>query len=181
MNAKEVVVPMKEGFVHDLKAMAKACTKNTKAIFITNPNNPTGTYNTKKEFEEFLKALPLNKYGVKPLVISDEAYYEYAAYKKDFPDTLKYLAKSLFNLDAKFYKEYEFIYEEENNTYHGIIDLMIEYDDEIIIIDYKLKNIDDENYRKQLNGYKSYIEKLTKKNVSTYLYSIMDSVFLEVK
>ena len=94
MNAKSVVVPMKEGFVHDLKAMAKACNKNTKAVFITNPNNPTGTYNTKKEFEEFLKALPLNKYGVKPLVISDEAYFEYASYKKDFPDTLKYLAKN---------------------------------------------------------------------------------------
>ena len=29
MNANSVVVPMKEGFVHDLKAMAKACTKNT--------------------------------------------------------------------------------------------------------------------------------------------------------
>ena len=41
MGSKEVVVPMKEGFVHDLKAMAKACTKNTKAIFITNPNSPT--------------------------------------------------------------------------------------------------------------------------------------------
>ncbi|WP_372519262.1 histidinol-phosphate transaminase [Candidatus Ruminimicrobiellum ovillum] len=94
MNAKSVVVPMKEGFVHDLKAMAKACNKNTKAVFITNPNNPTGTYNTKKEFEEFLKDLPLNKYGVKPLVISDEAYCEFASYKKDFPDTLKYLAKN---------------------------------------------------------------------------------------
>ncbi len=94
MGAKEVIVPMKEGFVHDLKAMAKACNKNTKAVFITNPNNPTGTYNTKKEYEEFLKALPLNKYGVKPLVISDEAYCEYASYKKDFPDTLKYLARN---------------------------------------------------------------------------------------
>jgi histidinol-phosphate aminotransferase len=93
-NAKAVIVPMKEGFVHDLKAMAKACNKNTKAVFITNPNNPTGTYNTKKEFEEFLKALPVNKYGMKPLVISDEAYYEYAAYKKDYPDSLKYLAKN---------------------------------------------------------------------------------------
>ena len=93
-NAKAVIVPMKEGFVHDLKAMAKACNKNTKAVFITNPNNPTGTYNTKKEFEEFLKALPVNKYGMKPLVISDEAYYEYAAYKKDYPNSLKYLAKN---------------------------------------------------------------------------------------
>jgi histidinol-phosphate aminotransferase len=84
---------MREGFVHDLKAMAKACNKNTKAVFITNPNNPTGTYNTAKEFEEFLKALPVNKFGTKPIVISDEAYFEYASYKKDFPNTIKLLQK----------------------------------------------------------------------------------------
>ena len=93
MDSKQVIVPMKEGFVHDLKAMAKACNKNTKAVFITNPNNPTGTYNTEKEFEAFLKALPTNKFGMKPIVISDEAYYEYASYKKDFPDTIKLLRK----------------------------------------------------------------------------------------
>ena len=28
------------------------------------------------------------------MVISDEAYFEYASYKKDFPDTLKYLAQN---------------------------------------------------------------------------------------
>jgi len=93
MDSKEVIVPMKDGFVHDLKAMAKACNKNTKAVFITNPNNPTGTYNTAKEFEEFLKALPVNKFGTKPIVISDEAYFEYASYKKDFPNTIKLLQK----------------------------------------------------------------------------------------
>ena len=94
----------------------------------------------------------------------------------------KFLSSDIIknNLDAKFYKEYEFVYVEESNEYHGIIDLMIESIDEIIIIDYKLKNISDENYKKQLNGYKMYIEKLTKKKVSTYLYSIMDSVFKEV-
>ena len=93
MDSKEVIVPMRDGFVHDLKAMAKACNKNTKAVFITNPNNPTGTYNTAKEFEAFLKALPTNKFGTKPIVISDEAYYEYASYKKDFPDTIKLMKK----------------------------------------------------------------------------------------
>ena len=44
------------------------------------------------------------------------------------------------------------------------------YDDCIKIIDYKLKNIDDENYLKQLMGYKTYIENKTKKDVSIYLY-----------
>ena len=71
--------------------MAKACTKNTKAVFVTNPNNPTGTYNSKEELSKFLKALPLNKFGVKPLVILDEAYYEYAAIEKNYPDGLTFL------------------------------------------------------------------------------------------
>lgn len=91
MDSKAVIVPMKNGFVHDLKAMAKACTKKTKAVFVTNPNNPTGTYNTKKELTEFLKSLPLNQFGVKPLVILDEAYYEYALVEKNYPDGLTFL------------------------------------------------------------------------------------------
>lgn len=75
--------------------------------------------------------------------------------------------------NAKIYKEYEFMYEKDNILYHGIIDLMIVYSNYIDIIDYKLKNIVDENYIKQLNGYKSYIENKTKKEVNIYLYSIL--------
>jgi len=55
------------------------------------------------------------------------------------------------------YKEYEFVYVKDNIKYHGIIDLLLEYDDEFKIVDYKLKNIDDEAYLNQLNGYKDYI------------------------
>ena len=76
--------------------------------------------------------------------------------------------------NANIYKEYEFIYSKDNETYHGIIDLMLEYDSYIDIIDYKLKNIEDENYIKQLNGYKEYIKSITNKDVNIYLYSIMD-------
>ena len=50
----------------------------------------------------------------------------------------------------QIYKEYEFIYEEEKEEYHGIIDLLLIKENENIIVDYKLKNIDDENYTKQL-------------------------------
>ena len=73
-------------------------------------------------------------------------------------------------------KEYEFIDEEK----HGIIDLLIEYEDYIDIIDYKTKNIEDESYIKQLEGYKIYIEKLTNKKVNTYLYSIMENLLMKV-
>ena len=77
--------------------------------------------------------------------------------------------------NANIYKEYEFIKEENNETYHGIIDLMLEYNDRIDIIDYKLKNIKDDAYKVQLNGYKNHIENATKKQVNTYLYSILEN------
>ena len=82
-------------------------------------------------------------------------------------DILKDLAK------AKIYKEHEFIYELDNIEYHGIIDLMMEYDDHIDIIDYKLNNIKDENYLNQLNGYKEYIKSISNKDINIYLYSII--------
>ena len=83
-------------------------------------------------------------------------------------------------LNNKMYKEYEFIYEEDNIKNHGIIDLLIDDNDKYIIIDYKLKNIDDELYDKQLNGYRNYIEQKTNKKCLCYLYSIMDNKYREV-
>ncbi|MDR1784405.1 MAG: histidinol-phosphate transaminase [Endomicrobium sp.] len=93
MDSKAVIVPMKEeGLTYDLMALLGACTKKTKAIFVTNPNNPTGTYNTKSELLEFLSDLPLNdKFGIKPLVVLDEAYFEYALLEKDYPNGLDFL------------------------------------------------------------------------------------------
>ena len=85
------------------------------------------------------------------------------------------------NIDnADIYKEYEFIYEEDNTTYHGIIDLMLVYKDNIKIIDYKLKNISDEAYLKQLNGYKEYIEKRFNKPAAIYLYSVINNTLEKV-
>ena len=81
---------------------------------------------------------------------------------------------------CKIYKEYEFITQIDNIEYHGIIDLILEYDDYINIIDYKLKNISDDNYRKQLSIYKKYIESILNKKVNTYLYSIMDDVLQKI-
>ena len=78
---------------------------------------------------------------------------------------------------ARIYQEYEFIYEEDNNIMHGVIDLMLEYHDHIDIIDYKLKNIDDDAYIKQLTGYKKNIESMKRVPVNIYLYSIMDEVY----
>lgn len=79
--AKEL--PLKD-WRHNLKGMLNEITEKTKIVFISNPNNPTGTMNYRDEFEDFMRELPD---GV--LVIMDEAYYEYVK-DPDYPDTLKY-------------------------------------------------------------------------------------------
>ena len=81
---------------------------------------------------------------------------------------------------ASIYKEYEFIYEKDNEVLHGIIDLMIEYNDHIDIIDYKLKHVEDDAYLKQLKGYQEYIYNLTNKKTNIYLYSIMDKKVIDL-
>ncbi len=75
-----------EGLGHDLEKMAQAVTSRTKAVFICNPNNPTGTMNTQEELERFLQQLPPDI-----LVVIDQAYLEYVE-NPDFPDGLDYIS-----------------------------------------------------------------------------------------
>jgi len=65
------IVPMPE-LTHDLGAMASQCDDDTRIVFVANPNNPTGTYNTEKDLRAFLRAVPEHV-----LVVLDEAYVEY--------------------------------------------------------------------------------------------------------
>ncbi len=82
MGATAVKVPLTDGEVHDLDAMASAVTPRTKLLFVCNPNNPTGTIVRRAEFERFLNAIPEHV-----LVVVDEAYHEYVD-DPDYPDTL---------------------------------------------------------------------------------------------
>ena len=82
--------------------------------------------------------------------------------------------------NANIYKEYEFIYEKDSIEKHGIIDLMLEYNNYIDIIDYKLKNTIDTAYLSQLNGYKEYIEYKTHKTVNIYLYSLINQELIDL-
>ena len=59
----------------------------------------------------------------------------------------------------------------------GIIDLFLVYEDKVVIIDYKTKNIDDESYINQLKVYKDYLENKYKLNIEAYLYSLIDSKY----
>jgi histidinol-phosphate aminotransferase len=84
VGCKGIKVPLKD-FRHDLEAMADAVTDSTRMIFVANPNNPTGTMNTLKEFDSFMSRVPADI-----LVVVDEAYFEYVT-DPEYADSMKHL------------------------------------------------------------------------------------------
>ena len=92
MNIRVKEIPMKY-YTHDLRRMAEAVDKKTKAVFIANPNNPTGTYVSHQETVAFLKKIPRNV-----LVILDEAYFDYASLMQDYPDGIRLFRSGYRNI-----------------------------------------------------------------------------------
>ena len=85
-GAREVRVPLAEGDVHDLDAMAAEVTAATQLLIVCNPNNPTATHVPAAEIAAFVEKIPTHV-----TVILDEAYVEFQAH--DDPDaTLDLLA-----------------------------------------------------------------------------------------
>jgi len=78
---------------YDLLNIAKKINDNTKIIYIANPDNPTGTYISIKEFDAFMINVPN-----RVLVILDEAYFEYAQFVKDYPDSMFYRYDNVITL-----------------------------------------------------------------------------------
>ncbi len=81
---------------------------------------------------------------------------------------------------AVFHPEYEFEEETPEGVRRGVIDLMVERDDRIDLVDYKLKNLDEESYRHQLCGYRDFIARVSGKPVHAYLFSIMDGQWTRI-
>lgn len=106
--------------------------------------------------------------------------FETTDFKSPKNQAVKSLVEKLNIKDEKIYKEHEFILTENEEEYHGIIDLLIEYKDHIKIIDYKLQNTKDEAYLNQLETYKKYVNQISNKKVKLYLYSILNNELIEI-
>ncbi len=77
--------PVTEEMACDADALAAAIGPRTKLIFLPNPNNPTGAYVNRAAFERLLERVPR-----KVILAVDEAYYEYAAGRPDYPTAERY-------------------------------------------------------------------------------------------
>ena len=81
-GARTTEIPSPD-FRPDLDALADAITADTRAIFIANPNNPTGSMAGQDEIDRFM-----SRVSDDVVVVFDEAYYEYVDQP---PDTLKFV------------------------------------------------------------------------------------------
>ena len=80
-GAREIRVPLGEGDVLDLDAMAIEVTAATQLLIVCNPNNPTATHHPVAEIAAFMEKVP-----ARVTVILDEAYIEFQT--NDDPDAL---------------------------------------------------------------------------------------------
>jgi len=100
MDSRLIEVPLKE-YRHDLDAILKTITSDTKIVYLDNPMNPIGALITQEEVSEFMEKIPEDI-----VVAFDEAYYEYVN-KDSYPNTLKYVEEGrnviVFRTFSKLY------------------------------------------------------------------------------
>ena len=87
-------------YKYNLNSILDLVNDKTKIIYLANPDNPTGSYFSKKDFDDFMPKIPS-----RVLVIMDEAYYEYASYCNDYPDSMQYRYDNVITLRT-FSKSY---------------------------------------------------------------------------
>jgi histidinol-phosphate aminotransferase len=94
-----VIVPLRD-FKIDLRDMATKVSAKTKLIFLSNPNNPTGTIFTRSAFDDFLASLPSHV-----VVVVDEAYGEYVT-APDYPLSQEYQQKGKWIVTTKTFSKF---------------------------------------------------------------------------
>jgi histidinol-phosphate aminotransferase len=90
-GAREIRVPLAEGHVHDLEAMASEVTAATQLAIVCNPNNPTGTHLPAAQIAAFCERIPDHV-----TIALDEAYVEFQV--DDDPDATVDLLADFPNL-----------------------------------------------------------------------------------
>lgn len=155
---KEIAIGIKDSykFKDEMKAVVRASKEKSE-----DANSEALALGTKYHYY-----LELTDFGTKDTsFIKDE---------KDRRRIDKFLKNPLFDnaKNAKVAHEYSF-YDEVNDV-HGVIDLLLVYDDHIDIVDFKLSHVDDEAYEKQVGVYKDYIAQIADgRDINLYILGIL--------
>ena len=89
-GARVIDIPLLgDEFELDVEGIMSAITDQTRLVFLTNPNNPTGSYIPEKQLDELLFQLPSHV-----IAVFDEVYYQFAD-KADYKRALPYVEQGL--------------------------------------------------------------------------------------
>jgi histidinol-phosphate aminotransferase len=86
LGAVPRTVPLRDGR-YDLEALLDAIGPRTKVVYVSHPNNPTGTMNTRAELDAYFEQVPEHV-----LTVLDQAYFEYVE-DPEYPDGVEEYAK----------------------------------------------------------------------------------------
>lgn len=85
-GAKVIDIPLTmPDYEVNIEGIINAITENTRLIFITSPNNPTGTYIPKAKIDQLVESVPEHV-----IIVLDEVYYHFAD-AADFTTALPYV------------------------------------------------------------------------------------------
>jgi histidinol-phosphate aminotransferase len=99
-GASVTTVPAKN-YGHDLPAMLRAITPQTRIVFVANPNNPTGTLAAREDLIQFVNEVPDDV-----LLVMDEAYIEFLEDAVDLIPLIRLGARKNLILMRTFSKIY---------------------------------------------------------------------------
>lgn len=77
------------GYTWNIDGILEKISERTRLIFITNPNNPTGTYIPKNQIDHFISKIPTHV-----VIVYDEVYYQFAD-AADYTTGLEYVKRGL--------------------------------------------------------------------------------------
>ena len=101
MAGAEVITVPAKNYGHDLPAMLRAITPQTRIVFVANPNNPTGTLAPREELIQFVNDVPDDV-----LLVLDEAYIEFLDDPVDLISLIRLGARKNLILMRTFSKIY---------------------------------------------------------------------------
>ena len=131
---------------YDLDAIARMIDSQTKIIYLANPDNPTGTFFNRVQFDKFMQ-----KVSDRILIILDEAYYEYAKDSHDYPDSMLYRYDNIITLRsfskayglAGFRVGYGFAHEE---LIKNLLKVKLPFEPSILAQEAAIAALDDEDF-----------------------------------
>ena len=87
LNFAKIIYASENNFTSSVDNILSCVTHKTKVVFIANPNNPTGTYISKKEMLRLRKKLRSDI-----LLVVDDAYFEYMNFR-DYQNGIKLFSR----------------------------------------------------------------------------------------